>query len=270
MYWQSVSAVRFLQRKISEFPADQQHQINPMKKVADCNAATAQVDLNINNVRSRVLTGGDVWWDPVSTQNHYEVPKVPPGSDEVSKNSLFAGALWIGGIDQFNQLKIAAQTYRQSGNDFWPGPLDSNGEIEEATCTQFDRFWEVKASEINEFLAVVEAAKAGGGASVTIPLAQIPSSIIAWPGKNSEVFFGPNGFELPTNKNLAPFWDSDGDGNYDPRKGDYPVINSEVEGVFGDQMIWWIFNDKGNVHTENQWGSNWAGNKCLSICFRNQ
>lgn len=222
----------------------------PNEKVADCNAATAQVDLNINNVRSRVLTGGDVWWDPVSTQNHYEVPKVPPGSDEVSKNSLFAGALWIGGIDQFNQLKIAAQTYRQGGNDFWPGPLDSNGEIEEATCTQFDRFWEVKATEINEFIAVVEAAKAGGGSSVNIPLSQIPTSIVAWPGKNSEVFFGPNGFELPINKNLAPFWDSDGDEKYDPRKGDYPVINSEVEGVFGDQMIWWIFNDKGNVHTE--------------------
>ncbi len=229
--------------------------VNPdtsAEKVADCNAATAQVDLNINNVRARVLTGGDVWWDPVSTQNHYEVPRVPPGSDEVSKSSLFAGALWIGGIDQFDQLKIAAQTYRQSGNDFWPGPLDSNGEVEEAVCSQFDRFWEVKGTDVNTFIGRVEEAKeAAGSNNISIPLAQIPASILAWPGRNNPWFIQQNGFDLPANKNLAPFWDNDGNPDeYDPTKGDYPVIDSEVEGVYGDQMIWWMFNDKGNVHTE--------------------
>ena len=230
-------------------PSQSANQDAPTGKVADCNASTAQVDLNINNVRARVLTGGDVWWDPVSTQNHYEVPKIPSGSNEVSKNSLFAGALWIGGIDQFDQLKIAAQTYRQSGNDFWPGPLDSNGEIEEAVCSQFDRFWEVKGSDINAFLGLVEAAKEGGGA-VNIQESQIPQSILAWPGKDNFRSIQYNGFDLPTNKNLAPFWDADGSEDYDPTKGDYPVIDSEVEGVFGDQMIWWMFNDKGNIHTE--------------------
>ncbi|MGB0931028.1 MAG: hypothetical protein ACPGVB_09650, partial [Chitinophagales bacterium] len=226
--------------------------VTSSEKIADCNPSTAQVDLNVNNVRARVLTGGDVWWDPVSTQNHYEVPRVPAGSNEVSKNSLFAGALWIGGIDQFDQLKIAAQTYRQSGNDFWPGPLDGNGEIEEAVCTQFDRFWEVKGVDINAFVGRVEEAKeAAGGSNINIPLAQIPESILAWPGKNNPWFIEQNGFSLPANKNLAPFWDNDGNPDeYDPTKGDYPVIDSEVEAVFGDQMIWWMFNDKGNVHTE--------------------
>jgi len=223
-----------------------------VEKVADCDAPTAQIDLNINNVRSRLLTGGDLWWDPVGGQSHYEVPRVPPGSNEVSKNSLFAGALWIGGIDQFDQLKIAAQTYRQSGNDFWPGPLDANGEIEAAVCAQFDKFWEVKGADINSFIGRVEAAKeAAGSSNINIPVSLIPQSILAWPGRNNPYFIEQNGFSIPANKNLAPFWDGDRNPDeYDPTKGDYPVIDSEVEGVFGDQMIWWMFNDKGNVHTE--------------------
>ena len=35
-----------------------------------------------------------------------------------NKHSMFAGALWIGGVDDGGQLKVAAMTYRQSGNDF--------------------------------------------------------------------------------------------------------------------------------------------------------
>ena len=29
----------------------------------DCAPATSQVDLDINNVRARLLVGGDIWWD---------------------------------------------------------------------------------------------------------------------------------------------------------------------------------------------------------------
>ena len=59
-----------------------------------------------------------MWWDLVGNAE-YEVPK---GS---GKNSLFAGAIWIGGKDAAGNLKVAAQTYRQSGSDFWPGPVDT-------------------------------------------------------------------------------------------------------------------------------------------------
>lgn len=211
-------------------------------EVADCNQSTAQLDLDINNVRARLLTGGDLWWDPISQNPHYEVPKVPPGSNQPSIHSIFAGALWIGGIDQLNQLKVAAQTYRQGGNDFWPGPLNDNGEVEQATCAEFDRFFEVLGTDINQYLADLEAA---GG---VLPPASIPESILQWPGKNNPYF---NLFALPQDKELAPFWDADGDPTtYDPTQGDYPVIDPETEGVFADQMIWWMFNDKGNVHTE--------------------
>ena len=50
-------------------------------------APQAQSDLNINNVRARILGGGDMWWD--LNDARYEVPK---GG---GKHSMFAGALWL-------------------------------------------------------------------------------------------------------------------------------------------------------------------------------
>ena len=37
--------------------------------------------------------------------------------------------------------------------------------------------------------------------------------------------------------------DSDGDGLYNPTRGDYPDVP-------GDQAIFWVYNDKGNAHSE--------------------
>src|SRR6478672_10647257 len=75
---------------------------------ADCNPATATTDLDINNVRARLMTGGDMWWDRGTGTAKYEVPK---GS---GKSSLFAGSVWVGGMGEDNILKVAAQTYRQN------------------------------------------------------------------------------------------------------------------------------------------------------------
>jgi hypothetical protein len=79
------------------------------KTAAGCNQTTAVIDLDINNVRARLMNGGDMWWDRPNQTAAYEVPK------NSNKNSLFAGSIWIGGIDRASgDLKVAAQTYRQS------------------------------------------------------------------------------------------------------------------------------------------------------------
>jgi hypothetical protein len=83
------------------------------KTAAGCNQTTATIDLDVNNVRARLMNGGDMWWDIPTGSAAYEVPK---GSN---KNALFAGSIWIGGKDASGSLKVAAQTYRQSGNDYW-------------------------------------------------------------------------------------------------------------------------------------------------------
>jgi len=212
------------------------------KTASDCQAATAQTELNINNVRTRLLAGGDLWWD--LSDARYEIPKVVPGSGEPSRHSLFAGALWIGGIDALGQLKVAAQTYRQTGNDFYPGPLDNNGQVNKDICKNFDNFWKVEAEEINLFLQAYEISDGN------ISFSNIPESILGWPARNNQFFVEFNDFALPADKDLAPFWDENDDGEYNPLDGDYPVIDQTNEGVYADQMIWWIFNDRGNAHSE--------------------
>src|SRR5829696_4852877 len=92
-----------------------------MKSItAGCAASTAKTEMAFNNVRTVILMNGDMWWDAMASLGpQYEIPK---GG---GIHSLFSGALWMGGVDASNNLKVAAQTYRQDGSDFWPGPLDT-------------------------------------------------------------------------------------------------------------------------------------------------
>ena len=88
-----------------------------IKVAAGCSPSTSKTDLDVNNVRTIIMGGGDMWWNLDDAR--YEIPK------DGNKHSMFAGSLWIGGVDAGGQLKVAAMTYRQSGNDFWPGPLNT-------------------------------------------------------------------------------------------------------------------------------------------------
>lgn len=197
-----------------------------------CKPAQAAIDLDINNVRARLMTGGDMWWDNGPAVAAYEVPK---GS---KKSSLFAGSVWIGGFDAQGQLKVAAQTYRQDGNDYWPGPLDINGNtgasIDANTCSDWDRFWKVSREAINKFRALSDQSAAEGNPDYDV--------IFEWPAKGNKKVKSRNltTIEMPDDRSYAPFKDVDNDGVYDASKGDYPDIT-------GDQFIWWVFNDKGNV-----------------------
>jgi len=210
---------------------------------AACNPASAQYELSVNNVRTTLLTGGDMWWN--LNDARYEIPKVDPASGAPSIHSLFAGAIWLGGIDAGGQLKIAAQTYRQSGNDFWPGPLDANASVTSDVCDEYDKFWKVTREDIEELITKVN--EAGG----CIPESQVPQSLLEWPAKGNTRSTGVSGNPLVIDGDLAPFWDADGNQRYNPECGDYPVINPDAPvQTYGDEMIFWVYNDKGNIHSE--------------------
>lgn len=218
---------------------------------SNCDAAVSQIDMEINNVRARLTTGGDVWWD--GSNGRYVVPKTPPGVPEVS--SIFAGAVWLGGRDPGGGLKVAAQQYGRSGGnfDYYPGPLTDAGTTSADTCSRWDRFFVVNGQSIRDFLAIYEEAFELG----TLPLdaGDIPQDILGWPATGNPFFFDVHGFELPTTtQGLAGFWDEDLDGFYDPTNGDYPII--EIRGCsetpqFPEEMTFWIYNDAGNVHRQS-------------------
>ncbi|MBC6995266.1 hypothetical protein QWY85_12905 [Neolewinella lacunae] len=218
---------------------------------SNCDNAVAQIDMEINNVRARLTTGGDVWWD--GSNGRYVVPKPPPGVPEVS--SIFAGAVWLGGRDPGGGLKVAAQDYgRSTGNfDYYPGPLTDEGTISRDTCARWDRFFVVKGQSIREVRAAYQIALESN--TLPLDLSQIPADVLGWPSTGNPYFFDVNGFELPnTFQGLAGFWDEDLDGIYDPTLGDYPII--EIRGCsetpqFPEEMTFWIYNDAGNTHRQS-------------------
>jgi hypothetical protein len=213
-----------------------------------CQPSKSQADLNINNVRATILGGGDMWWD--LNVARYEVPK---GSN---RHSMFAGALWLGGVDEGNQLKLAAMTYRQRGNDYWPGPLSTDGtaSTNKDICDKYDRHWIITREEVETHKAWLDCLDDPNCIeSEVFPgyESQIPRVILEWPG---------NGVDGDLPYMLAPFIDRDQDGVYDPLI-DYPAYDirnefdcrlKETDVLYGDQTIWWVYNDRGNVHSESQ------------------
>lgn len=241
------------------------------KQTADlCLPATGFMDLSINNVRARINTGGDMWWD--GDVSKYEIPK---GS---GSTSMFSAALWMGGKDENGQLKLAALRYRQVGNDYWTGPLtiDGTAYISAETCKKYDKHFPITRPEVEKFKAWF--------ADRSIEYSGIPKSITSWPAHGVDAM----GIDDPNQAlYLAPFYDYNKDGFYSPEDGDYPYYDfdnslcplnlpkgqrpsrakvrrgemTDTTGILvdqilkGDQTLWWVFNDKGNAHTETQGAS---------------
>jgi len=214
---------------------------------ANCAPATALTQLELNNVRALIETGGRMWQDRSTNNAAYEVPK---GS---GNTIIYAGALWLGGEDVNGQLKIAAQTFG-AGNDFWTGPLTVSGdaEITPEVCQEYDRFYPITRQEVNQFKAWYDCVQDNlCDENDLFPGYTVPDIIENWPAHGDVT--------LDQDFYLAPFFDNDQDGFYDPNQGDYPFYelnNSEcdqtsrVVKLSGDRTYWWVFNDKGNVHTE--------------------
>tara|TARA_B100001109_G_scaffold255778_1_gene260781 strand:- start:1656 stop:5906 length:4251 start_codon:yes stop_codon:yes gene_type:complete len=251
---------------------DENRNVNRPTLAAGCSPSSRITYLEYNNVRTRVETGGLWWQDRPNNRADYEVPK---GSNSFA---IYAGGLWLGGTDVNGQLKAAATRYGpgspNGGIDYWTGPLDTTGtaEIDATTCDEWDRFFEIEKQDVLQFVLYRRALEAGTAAE-DFPDYQVPSIIEEWPA-NGDIAKGQ------ANK-LAPYVDVNGDGFYDHNDGDYPyydlgtgfntaipdsLLNSNgqvdcrarrssrsesaTRPLFGDKTYWWIFNDKGNLHTE--------------------
>ncbi|MEO1438007.1 MAG: hypothetical protein AAFV80_20865, partial [Bacteroidota bacterium] len=205
----------------------------------NCNPATAQKDISNEFMQVRLLNGGDAFWD--LADGKYLIPYDPSNPDG-QPSAAFAGAIWIGGVDNANNLRLAAQTYRQTGNDFWPGPLDDNGQLTNTDCQNFDQIWEVSGVEIQSFLQDFN----DNGILNSV----VSDNVLGWPARGNSFFENIYGFQLP-DQDLAPFYDSNDDGIYDPLLGEYPVYRHDDPTAIPRSMAWFVFNDVANVHTES-------------------
>jgi hypothetical protein len=188
----------------------------PFVGMAQQSPPTAQGILDINGVATSVGPAA-MCWDLNDAK--YEVPK---GS---GIHSIFAHDLWIGGVDNGGQLRLTAQTYRQGGVDYWPGPVSDSIYHNDVDMAGWDRVWKINKTEIDDHIANYNS-----GTYI------MPDAIENWPA-HGDISKG----QAP---NLAPFIDVDNDGQYIPLNGDYPDI-------MGDQTVYIIKNDMGDIHTES-------------------
>ena len=194
--------------------------------VSNCSRSLGEQYLDVNNVRARILNTGGLFYR--GEPHVYEVPK---GS---GSNAIFASGIWLAGqVD--GQLRATATRYGEW--ELWAGPLDDNGNPP-VDCTQFDRVYKVSTTDVERY-------ETGGGAA---------PDLRDW----------PTGLGAPT---LAPpdnGVDDDNDGEVDER-GELLTFDittplasrqdrvidlaaGERPGILGDQTIWWVMNDRGNVH----------------------
>jgi len=201
--------------------------------------------LNINNISAGIHSDGFLFsrfGGPSSLinynlpYNHFEYPK---GS---GKHTIFSNSLWIGGIDQDDSLHFAGQRYKQIGLDYQFGPISNNYDGFDFFA-KWSRTWKISKQEIsyhqnNYWKDTYEPVDA----------------IINWPG-NGDVSNGQAA-------QLAPYFDKNENGIYEPMSGDYPLIR-------GDQSIFFIFNDD-RPHTETQGGSLHVEIHGMAYAFDNQ
>lgn len=180
--------------------------------------------IDINQINSLILVHGDMWYDPVEYIAHSYYPK------STQKNINFTSALWMSGYDGSGQLHVASQTYRQDGNDYWPGPLDAADTITYATSAKWAKIWKVNRTDVYHFQA-----QAAHTATNT------PAPILTWPAKGNAYATDAFGSPLSITADMAPFVDVNSNGIYEPLLGDYPDFA-------GDQALWWTFSDNGPNH----------------------
>lgn len=178
--------------------------------------------LHINEMDALFASDGILFYDYDNTDAHLIFPNPAPGEPDVS--TIFVAGLWMGGIDDGGLLHVAAQTYRQSGNDFWPGPIATDYDYP-GYDEKYDDVWVCDKATIDNHISNWN----------TIGYI-VPESIIDWPGNGD-----PANGEAEI---LAPFFDYNNNMIYDPENGDYPIIR-------GDQAAFFIFNDDAEIHMES-------------------
>ncbi len=203
----------------------------PAQAQADCDTGSAEVDLNVNNVRATLYNIGGLFWRGSNAQ--YEVPA---GSGLIS---IFASGIWIGGqVD--GQLRFAGSTYAPW--EYWPGPLDANGQVTSAICQQFDRFWKVNGDDILTYNNT-------GVATANLQTWPIAYGAPFYVDSNGNGRRDPNAVDEDGNE-AEPRIELDiDDAGYGSRQLD--LAAGERPDIIGDQGIWWVMNDMGNTH---EWG----------------
>ncbi len=171
--------------------------------------------LDTNNIKFTTMANGDMGWDYVGRT--MRAPK------DGETGYLYASSLWMASEDMYGDLYVAVNQYNQTGLDFWAGPFATNYDSD--YDEKYNRSWIVSMDQIDEHRA-----------HYANPNYNIPEVILNWPG-NGNVLNGEG-------EQLAPFYDKNNNGIYEPESGDFPLIR-------GDKALFLMYNDDREAHANS-------------------
>jgi hypothetical protein len=183
-------------------------------------------ELTINDVRARFYANGRVSHDTTASMPNFEVPQ---GG---GAHALYSGGLWIGGLTSGGEARASATLY---DNDppmhFFPGPLTTDGTASttQAVSDAYNHVWSVTRAEIATHFAWSSCNGDPVCLEALFPNGYtVPPSLLTWPAHGDV----DEGYDMY----MAPFFDYNQDGAYDPYAGDAPCI-------LGDQALFSVFSD---------------------------
>ncbi len=257
-------------------------------KSAACAPAVARTYLDFNGVSALLEMGGVLFEDRARGIAAYEVPKgggvraifagaLWMGGEDVNGQLKLAAVRFRQRGNDFWPGPLSVQIPYQSDVNYDPsGPVGDNtirpfgdANITDIECAKYDRFFRINKALVTRFIIWWEACNPASPtaeaslceqAEETKPTPVELALLQDWPAHGN-----PDEFQ---DYYLAPFFDREvagvKNGVYDPMNdGDYPWYD-DILGrddvlcgvdrrvtLFGDETIWFVFNDKGNIHTES-------------------
>ncbi len=199
------------------------------------NAQTNTAILDVNNSSAFISNSGTVFSNTTNSTLGYEIPK---GSGISAINGV---QFWFAGKEN----NTVHTTFGGSSalTDVFHGPYSTTGNYTDPSYQTIwgESVWHICQSEIDQFVLWYDCANgdtsiisAADCANIMTPSSELLTRIINWPATNAME---------PTTYFLAPFFDRNLDGMYNPlQDGDYPIIK-------GCCAVYMIQNDSAGTHT---------------------
>jgi hypothetical protein len=184
-----------------------------------CRPGKTELDVTYGKYSTMLRTGGDLFWNGSKSRMGYYI------NEETQVPLIFAGGVWIGAKLKTGETRFSGVSYRSltDNYDWYPGPLDKNGQTKENDCKNWDRIFSIKQIDIKITIDVLFHGQAMPDES---QCDLISDAVKSWPAKGNPFWKDYYSFDLP-DQDLASFFDFDLDGLYNPCKGDLPALTSQ-------------------------------------------
>lgn len=180
--------------------------------------------LDANNIKAGFGLGGNLFSNLPDTimdysDTCYAYFEAPKGS---GIKAVYTASLWMSATHD-SSLYASFQTFRTSRNlRYFDGPVWTN--INEEYHDYFHRVFKITRQDISEHLQHFPLVSS----TVT------PWQVLYWPAKGNPYVLSD--FGLNINRSMAPFFDADADGIYNPLNGDLPKL-------CGEEAVFFMLND---------------------------